>query len=70
MIAVIVMTLVYFFRIIMSVVPVPVAISAMSVNMIIGFISKRTISGCFMVCPLVMPARFVIFRSWVPVMGK
>ena len=59
-----------FLGIIMSSIVRPVEVSRISINIITGSITWRTITGLLVELPLGMPARIVIIRPWIPIMRK
>lgn len=40
------------------------------IAMMIGFIFRRAITGCFLKMPLGVPMRIIIIKPWLPVMGE
>jgi hypothetical protein len=67
---VIIMSLDKSIRMIKSLIIGPVAVSRISINIIIGFIFRRAIVRLFIEMPLGMPARIVIYRPWITVPCK
>jgi hypothetical protein len=68
--AVIIMMPVIVFRIKMSPIILPLEVSWIFINIIMGFIIRRSITGLFVELSLGMPTRIVITRPWSPVICK
>lgn len=58
------------FRIKMSPIILPLEVSWIFINIIMGFIIRRTITGLFVELSLGIPTRIVISRPWSPVICK
>ena len=67
---VVIMSLDKFFGIIMPLIIIPGDRSGPFITIIIGFISRRTITGRFLKMPLSVPTRIIIIRSQRPVLGE
>jgi hypothetical protein len=44
--------------------------SAPFIPMMIGFVLRPAITGCFLKMPLAVPIRIIVVRPWFPVMGE
>ena len=67
---VVVMPLDKFFGIIMPIIIIPGYRSGPFIAIIIGFISRRTITGRVLIMPLGVPMRIITIKPWLPVIGE